>query len=37
MKCYRGIRHSAGQPVRGQKTRSHFRKNKSVGVKRAAK
>ena len=32
MKCYRGIRHSQGQPVRGQKTRSHFRSNKSVGV-----
>jgi small subunit ribosomal protein S13 len=32
MKCYRGLRHSQGQPVRGQKTRSHFRSNKSVGV-----
>jgi small subunit ribosomal protein S13 len=35
MKCYRGIRHSLGQPVRGQKTRSHFRSNKSVGVTKA--
>lgn len=26
MKSYRGIRHSLGQPVRGQRTRSHFRK-----------
>jgi len=32
MKSYRGIRHSTGQPVRGQRTRSHFRQNKSVGV-----
>lgn len=32
MRCYRGLRHSQGQPVRGQKTRSHFRSNKSVGV-----
>src|SRR3989339_221528 len=28
MKCYRGVRHSIGQPVRGQKTRSNFRRNK---------
>ena len=35
MKCYRGVRHSTGQPVRGQRTRSHFRKNKSVGVAKA--
>jgi len=32
IKCYRGLRHSQGQPVRGQRTRSHFRSNKSVGV-----
>ena len=32
IKSYRGIRHSLGLPVRGQKTRSHFRKGKSVGV-----
>ena len=25
IKCYKGIRHSLGQPVRGQRTRSHFR------------
>ncbi len=38
IKSYRGLRHSLGQPVRGQRTRSHFRKNKSVGVtKRAGK
>ena len=39
MKCYRGLRHSAGLPVRGQRTRSNFRKNKgkkagSLGVKK---
>ncbi len=37
IKSYRGIRHASGQPVRGQKTRSHFRsrKNKkSAGIKR---
>lgn len=25
---YKGVRHTMGQPVRGQKTKSHFRKNK---------
>ena len=37
MKSYKGIRHIAGLPVRGQKTRSNFRKNKGkvMGVKRA--
>jgi len=34
MKCYRGIRHSLGLPVRGQRTRSSFRKGKTVGVVR---
>ena len=35
-KSYRGIRHSLGLPVRGQRTRSNFRKNKGkvLGVKR---
>lgn len=28
IKCYRGIRHSFGLPVRGQRTRSNFRRNK---------
>lgn len=34
IKCYRGVRHIQGQPVRGQRTRSHFRqhKGKVVGV-----
>lgn len=37
IKAYRGIRHMHGQPVRGQRTRSNFRKNKgkgSLGVQR---
>ena len=36
VKSYKGLRHSRGLPVRGQRTRSHFRKkgkNKAVGVK----
>lgn len=38
IRSYKGIRHSQGQPVRGQRTRSHFRKKgPSVGVKRGAK
>ena len=32
IKSYRGLRHALGQPVRGQRTKAHFRKNKSVGV-----
>ena len=36
IKSYRGIRHSLGQPVRGQRTKSNFRKNKGkvTGVKK---
>ena len=35
MRSYRGIRHGLGQPVRGQRTRSHFRKKGgSTGIKR---
>lgn len=34
IKSYRGIRHALGLPVRGQKTRSHFRKGRSVGVQK---
>ncbi len=38
IRCYKGIRHELGQPVRGQSTRSTFRTNKTVGVsKKAAK
>lgn len=39
MKSYKGVRHSYDAPVRGQRTRSHFRKNKGkvMGVKTAGK
>jgi small subunit ribosomal protein S13 len=33
-KCYRGVRHIIGLPVRGQRTRSSFRKSATVGVSR---
>jgi len=32
IKSYRGLRHAAGLPVRGQRTKGHFRKGKTVGV-----
>jgi small subunit ribosomal protein S13 len=31
LKTYRGFRHQAGAPMRGQRTRSNFRKNKTKG------
>jgi len=31
LKTYKGIRHAAGLPVRGQRTKSNFRKNKKKG------
>ena len=37
VKSYKGVRHSAGLTVRGQKTKSNFRRNKgklSLGVKK---
>lgn len=34
MKSYKGVRHAAGLPVRGQRTRSSFRTGSIVGVKR---
>jgi small subunit ribosomal protein S13 len=38
IKSYKGIRHSSGQPVRGQSTKAHFRSNRkktgAVGVKK---
>ncbi|MBI2658174.1 30S ribosomal protein S13 [Candidatus Woesearchaeota archaeon] len=36
VKSYKGLRHSLGLPVRGQRTRSNFRKNKGkvMGVKK---
>jgi small subunit ribosomal protein S13 len=38
IRSYKGVRHMLGQPVRGQRTRSHFRKNKGkvMGVRRSA-
>lgn len=40
IRSYRGLRHATGQPTRGQRTRSHFRKagkKKAVGVMGKAK
>ena len=37
IKSYKGLRHSAGQPVRGQRTRSHFRKNRTGGIMKMKK
>lgn len=39
IKCYKGIRHMHGLPVRGQRTKSNFRKNKGkvVGVTHSGK
>ncbi|MBI3623827.1 30S ribosomal protein S13 [Candidatus Pacearchaeota archaeon] len=31
IKSYRGLRHSLGLPLRGQRTKSHFRKNRKKG------
>jgi small subunit ribosomal protein S13 len=31
IKSYKGIRHAAGLPLRGQRTKSHFRKNRRKG------
>jgi small subunit ribosomal protein S13 len=36
MKSYKGLRHEIGQPVRGQRTRSTFRTQKTVGVSKKA-
>ncbi len=39
IKAYRGYRHAAGLPTRGQRTRAHFRKNRSrgAGIKKSTK
>ncbi|MFA4952641.1 MAG: 30S ribosomal protein S13 [Candidatus Pacearchaeota archaeon] len=39
IKSYRGLRHMSNLPVRGQRTKSHFRKNrrKGSGIKKKAK
>jgi len=34
IKCYKGVRHMLGLPVRGQRTKSSFRKGRTVGVVR---
>ena len=34
-RSYKGRRHEVGLPVRGQRTKSTFRKSSSVGVKRS--
>lgn len=31
-RCWKGVRHQLGQPVRGQRTKSHFRTGSAVGV-----
>ena len=37
IRSYRGMRHATGQPSRGQRTKAHFRKGRSLGVKKAGK
>ncbi len=37
IKSYKGIRHVLGLPVRGQKTRSNFRRGKTIGVSKKKK
>lgn len=37
IRSYKGVRHAIGLPVRGQSTRSHFHKGKSLGVKKPKK
>jgi len=32
IKSYRGLRHQAGLPLRGQRTRGNFRRGKTIGV-----
>lgn len=36
-KSYKGMRHAAGLPVRGQGTKAHFRHGKTVGVAKKPK
>jgi len=36
-KSYVGIRHAQGLPVRGQRTKAHFRKGAALGVKKKGK
>jgi small subunit ribosomal protein S13 len=32
IRSYKGWRHATGQPVRGQRTKSHFRHGGAIGV-----
>lgn len=32
MRCYKGVRHILGQPVRGQRTKTSFRTGRTLGV-----
>ena len=34
VRSYRGIRHAMGLPMRGQRTKGHFRRGKTVGVRK---
>jgi small subunit ribosomal protein S13 len=34
IRSYKGIRHAMGKPVRGQRTKGHFRHGKTVGVRK---
>ena len=35
IRSYKGVRHALGLPVRGQRTKAHFRKGRAVGVTRS--
>ncbi|MBI5148303.1 30S ribosomal protein S13 [Candidatus Pacearchaeota archaeon] len=35
IRTYKGLRHALGLPVRGQRTRSHFRKGRAIGVQKS--
>lgn len=35
IRSYKGLRHAYGLPTRGQRTRAHFRKGATVGVKKS--
>ena len=37
MRSYKGVRHALKQPVRGQRTRSHFRARKTIAVGKKSK
>jgi small subunit ribosomal protein S13 len=37
IRSYRGLRHATGRPVRGQRTKGHFRSKTSLGVAKSRK